>query len=271
LREEGARGFGLLIVNADDWGKDRVTTDRIFDCVRKNVVTSVSGMVFMEDSSRSAEIARNHGLEPGLHLNFTSRFTAPYATGRLLEHLDRTSRFLAVHPIARAIFHPRLVSAFEYLVQAQVDEFQRIYAKAPARFDGHHHMHLCANVLMQRLLPEGTVVRRHFFFTAAERGVVNRLYRQLVDKQLAMRHFLVDYLFNLMPLTPPGRLRRIFSLARESVVELETHPASPEEHRFLLGESFHAFIENVSLGSFSSVVRPEEREPARLSVGSNAR
>jgi hypothetical protein len=66
-----------------------------------------------------------------------------------------------------------------------------------------------------------------------EKSLVNRLYRRAVDRRLAARHRLVDYLYNLSPLEPAERLQRIFSLARNSVVELETHPINPEEHRFL--------------------------------------
>jgi hypothetical protein len=45
-------------------------------------------------------------------------------------------------------------------------------------------------------------------------------------------------LFNLNPLEPE-RLRRIFELAREFIVELETHPVDAAEYRFLTeGELF---------------------------------
>ena len=68
---------GFLIVNADDWGRDAETTDRIFECVVPGAVSSVSAMVFMQDSERAAGIAREHGIEAGLHLNFTTPFSAP--------------------------------------------------------------------------------------------------------------------------------------------------------------------------------------------------
>jgi hypothetical protein len=100
-------------------------------------------------------------------------------------------------------------------------------------------MHLCANVLWGELLPSGTVVRRNFSFQPGEKGLGNRLYRKAVDRTLARRHRLVDFLFSLPPFEPAGRLQRISSLARKSVVELETHPVNPEEYRFLMeGEFF---------------------------------
>src|SRR4029077_20103780 len=63
---------GVLIINADDWGRSQETTDRIAECVAHGAVSSVSAMVFMEDSERSAVIARERGIDAGLHLNFTT-------------------------------------------------------------------------------------------------------------------------------------------------------------------------------------------------------
>src|SRR5213594_3601887 len=72
----GAPSVGLLILNADDWGRDRGTTGRILDCALRGAVSSVSAMVFMEDSERAAAIARERGIDAGLHLNFTTSFSA---------------------------------------------------------------------------------------------------------------------------------------------------------------------------------------------------
>src|SRR5437016_12533100 len=60
---------GRLIINADDWGRDAQTTDRTFECFQHRVLSSASGMVFMEDSARAASIATEQDLDIGLHLN----------------------------------------------------------------------------------------------------------------------------------------------------------------------------------------------------------
>src|SRR5204863_4002166 len=65
---------GRLIVNADDWGRDTHTTACILDCITRGTVTAVSAMVFMEDSERAAAEARQHSVDAGLHLNFTTPF-----------------------------------------------------------------------------------------------------------------------------------------------------------------------------------------------------
>jgi hypothetical protein len=121
------------------------------------------------------------------------------------------------------------------VVNRQLEEFHRLYGEEAARIDGHHHMHLSANVLLGKLLPEGTIVRRNFSFRAGEKNVVNRCYRKIVDRTLAKSHRLVDFFFSLPPLEPVSRLEQIFSLARRCVVELETHPINSDEYRFLTG------------------------------------
>jgi predicted glycoside hydrolase/deacetylase ChbG (UPF0249 family) len=150
-----------------------------------------------------------------------------------LEHQRRLQCFLLRNRLARVFFHPGLAGSFEYVIAAQLEEFQKLYGVAPDRIDGHHHMHLCANVVFGELMPAGTLVRRNFSFSASEKSWMNRLYRRSIDKRLERRHRQVDYLFSLAPVNPADRLQRIFSLSRHAVVELETHPINAEEFRFL--------------------------------------
>lgn len=227
------RRSGMLIINADDWGRDQDTTDRILDCVLHGSVSSTSAMVFMEDSERAADLALNNGVDVGLHLNFTTCFSSSITTGRLAEHSERVARFLRRGRLPQVVYHPGLVDSFEYIVSAQREEFRRIYGVEPRRIDGHHHMHLCANVVFAELLPAGTIVRRNFSFKPAEKSWLNRLYREIIDRQLAKRHCLADFFFSLPPFEPTGRLDRILQLASQSVVEVETHPINRDEYRFL--------------------------------------
>jgi predicted glycoside hydrolase/deacetylase ChbG (UPF0249 family) len=248
---------GFVIVNADDWGRDARTTQCIFDCVKQKTVSAVSAMVFMEDSDRAAAIAVEHGVDAGLHLNFTSPFTSSSRAWRLAEHQRRLTAHLRRHRLAPIVFNPTLVKSFAYVVAAQIDEFRRLYGGDPVRLDGHHHMHLCANVLFGGLLPHGTHVRRNFSFQSGEKSAANRTYRRLVDRMLARRHRLADYLFSLPPLEPPSRLERIFSLARQHVVEVETHPVQPEEYRFLTGGGIFRAAGNVRIAPFPTRSRLE--------------
>ena len=230
------RSQGALNVNADDWGRDRDNTDRTLQCVSRGTVNSVSAMVFMEDSERAASIARAKNVEAGLHLNLTTAFSAKDCPSKLLARQGDLARFLSGNRFAQVLYHPALAKSFEYVVSSQLDEFQRIYGDAPQRLDGHHHMHLCANVLLGRLLPAGTLVRRSFTFGPGEKAWINRCYRGLIDRLLAARHRTADCFFSLIPLNPPERLLRIFALAGSLRVEVETHPVNVEEFRFLMGD-----------------------------------
>ena len=198
-------------------------------------------------------MAREHAIEAGLHLNLTTSFSAPSCSSRLTECQQKIARYLLRHRLAQVVFHPGLINAFEYVVAAQLDEFRRIYGADPERIDGHHHMHLCTNVLLQRLLPPGTIVRRNFSFERGEKSLWNRLYRSVVDRSLARRHRLVDFFFSLPPFEPPERLQRIYSLAHQFVVELETHPVNPEEYKYFTGEGFSRMSANVRIMAASAI------------------
>jgi predicted glycoside hydrolase/deacetylase ChbG (UPF0249 family) len=240
-------GSGVLIINADDWGLDRNTTDRILECAAERRVSTVSAMVFMEDSERAAELSRAEGVYAGLHLNLTTPFSAPKCASALRARQQEIAAWLRGHRFSRALFHPGLRRAFEYVVSSQFDEFERLYGAPPTRIDGHHHMHLSPNVLLAGLLPAHATVRRNFSFQRSEKSYVNRLYRSVIDRVLARRYQVTDYFFSLAPLSPPSRLSEIFSLARTCSVEVETHPAVPDEHRFLMSRTMAEMIAHIRL------------------------
>jgi succinoglycan biosynthesis protein ExoM len=221
-----------VIVNADDWGADLETTDRIFDCFRSGSVSSTSAMVFMADSQRAASLARENALDAGLHLNLTQSFSDQSTPQTLRAHQERLASFPSGGR-RRFLFSPLLASSFEYVVKAQLEEFERLYGTKPGRIDGHHHAHLFANVQWQKLLPAGTIVRRNFTFAAGEKSWVNRTVRAMQDRRLARRHCIADYFFDLQPFDAE-RLRRIVRLARERDVEIECHPARDAEYKFLM-------------------------------------
>ncbi|HZQ21094.1 MAG TPA: ChbG/HpnK family deacetylase [Terriglobales bacterium] len=235
---------GCLIINADDWGQDVQTTDRIFDCFRSGVLSSASGMVFMEDSERAAAFARQQDLDIGLHLNLSDSFSASNVPVRLLNHHEKVRHYLCASPFTRLIYHPGLASSFEYVIASQLEEFARLYGRQPNRIDGHHHMHLSANVMLPRLLPLGTIVRRHFSYERGEKVVRNSAFRFYSSAVLARGYQTTDFLFSLPPLAPFARLERIFTLATNFIVEVETHPAMTEEYRFLTGGNLLSWVHN---------------------------
>jgi hypothetical protein len=228
------RGQATVILNADDWGLDAETTGRTLDCVLRGSISSVSAMVFMEDSERAAVLARRHGIDVGLHLNLTAPFSAPQCSSELKESQRRIARFLRWHRFAPVVYNPVLASAFRSVVEAQLEEFERLYGHPVTRVDGHHHMHLCSNVTLGKLLPAGIMMRRNFSFSAGEKGYFNRCYRRWQDRALARRYRLTDYFFCLTPLDSLDKLRSIFALAARSNVEVEAHLQNEDEYRFLM-------------------------------------
>lgn len=114
-------------------------------------------------------------------------------------------------------------------------------------------MHMASNVLFQRILPEGTKVRRSFSFQPGEKSVVNRWYRKAVDQRLARRHKLTDYFFALSQSFSPDRIRHIVDLAQQSNVELMTHPEIPRDHEFLMSDEFGQQIASVKLAGYDAL------------------
>lgn len=75
----------------------------------REALSSASAMVFMEDSERAAAMAREREIDCGLHLNFTTPFSAPGTPLSLLKHQHRLSAFWCRHCYAQVVFHPALV------------------------------------------------------------------------------------------------------------------------------------------------------------------
>lgn len=240
----------MLIITADDYGETAPATDRILECFRSGSLTSASAMVFMEDSERAAALARGTGLEAGLHLNLTEAFTGCEVADDLRRRQARVARYLNSHRFAQALFNPLLAGAFRSLVKVQWAEFERLYGRPPDFVNGHHHMHLCANVLGQRLLPCRARMRGTFTFRAGEKGRVNRCYRSLVARHLRKSFVTPDCLYSIEPITDTDRLRRIAREALARNVELEVHPEQLDELQFLLSPSFHSLLVGVDLRGF---------------------
>src|SRR6476646_7850978 len=187
----------MLIVNADDWGRSVAETDAALQCAKEGKVTSVSAMVFMNDSERAAELAKENALDVGFHLNFAELFTARSLANNLRNVQESLVRYLMRNKYAQLFYNPFLRDEFAYSYHSQAEEFSRLYGRAPSHIDGHHHMHLCANALLSSLIPAGMKMRRNFSFWRGEKGWVNRSYRALVDRRLAQRYRLADYFFDL--------------------------------------------------------------------------
>ncbi len=243
----------MLIINADDWGRSVTETDAALGCYKRERITSVSAMVFMEDSERAAALARDNQLDVGLHLNFAEGFTADKQPEMLRACQGRLVRFLMRNKYSQLLYNPFLRKAFSYSYHAQAEEFVRLFGKPPSHIDGHHHMHLCANVLLSKLIPAGIKMRRNFSFWPGEKSLLNRAYRGLVDRWLARRYRLADYFFDLTQCIEAKKLGRVAALAKSGNVELMTHPAVQREAEYLLSDEFCGVLQRLELGSYALV------------------
>lgn len=240
----------MLIITADDYGKTRHATDNILECYARDRITCASAMVFMEDSERAASLAIRHSLEVGLHLNFTLPFNASYIPPKLRAMQNRLVSYLTKHKICQAIYNPLLVNAFAYVFQSQQGEFIRLYGKSPDHYNGHHHMHLCANLLASTLIPKGARVRRTFTFDRGEKNPFNLLYRYIIDMLVSRRFISTASFVSIGPVHDQERIGNIFRRAAKENIEMEVHPEYVNEVAFLLGGEYQHLKDSVYKGGF---------------------
>jgi predicted glycoside hydrolase/deacetylase ChbG (UPF0249 family) len=237
----------MIIINADDLGRSTAETDATAELVKRGRLTSVSAMVFMKDSERAAEVAGDMTADVGLHLNFCESWSSPNVPKGLAAEHEALVAFFNRGRYARLVYNPLLRRAFQTVYAAQVEEFERLYGRAPSHTDGHRHLHLCPNMLIDCPIPYGSRVRRNFTFDPYEKGSLNRLYRRIVDAHLGRRYELTDYFFSLAQCLN-GRstpLSRVADLSKSSIVEIMVHPKNPMEFNYLIGDKFPHTLNNV--------------------------
>jgi len=245
----------MLIVNADDLGRDREASITCLAGFAEGSITSASVMVFMRDSEGAAGSAQEAGLETGLHLNLTQPYDGPGVADSLRRSQQSVVRYLRLGKWAQVVYNPLLNRDFSVSVQAQLDEYRRLFHGDPAHFNGHNHMHLCMNMLFKPLIPAGSAVRRSFTFRRGEKGILNRLYRRGVDAWLEGRYRTTDAFFSVDPTSDLVRLGRIVDLARKMSVELMVHAWRPDQFKLLKSNEFRKLITSSSCGTFSMLAR----------------
>jgi chitin disaccharide deacetylase len=240
----------MLIVNADDLGRSKAATDTALACYAQKRISSTSAMVFMADSERAAELALSAGIDVGMHINLSEQFSANSVPPQLRDYHGEVCRFLTLNKYALVLFNPFLAKNFQYVFKAQYTEFLRLYGRPPSHLDGHQHMHLATNMLIQRILPCGFKVRRSFSFQAGEKNFINRCYRNVVDKYVVHRHRTTDYFFSIAHYLDSDRLEYVINLAQEKNVELMVHPELQKEYNFLMSDQCSKALSKVHFVSY---------------------
>jgi len=209
-------------------------------------------MVFMDDSERAAERANDVKMDVGLHLNLSQRFTSSVPV-RLRDCHDRVVGFLTSSKYSVLLYNPALRRQFRYVYDAQVEEFTRVYGRQPSHVDGHQHRHLCANVLIDRVIPPNERVRRSFSFWPGEKSAINRTYRRVVDRVLARRYRVTDFFFSLEHCLHTDGMARVFELSQRANVELMTHPRNGGEFTYLMSDRYLSALRGLRIGTYSAL------------------
>jgi predicted glycoside hydrolase/deacetylase ChbG (UPF0249 family) len=239
----------MLIINADDLGRDQRATANSIACYREGLITSASAMVFMADSRRAADLALDAGLETGLHLNLSLPFDGPEVPLTLRDNQFALGNCFRSSKWSQVLYHPLLRKKLEYVFKAQYDEYCRLFKSEPVKIDGHHHLHLCMNMIVDHPIPPGCRVRRNFSFEADEKDLINRTYRRLVDAWLVRRYCCTDSFYSIKPINA-RRLEKIMSQAGSTNVEMMVHPDKADEYAFLGSLEYRALIEGVPQGTY---------------------
>ena len=228
----------MLIINADDWGRSIEETNLTNNLIKKKRLSSISAMVFMSDSKRASQIANESGIDVGLHINFSERFSGKVSDDLLNSYHQNIRNYLAFSKYSLLLYNPFIQKQFRYVFNSQIKEFIRLYNKPPCHINGHHHFHLATNILLSKIIPEDTLVRRNFTFRPNEKNIINRTYRKIVDSWLSRRYLTTDYFFALSTLIKKNLVDTVVDLSKNSFVELETHPIETIEYNYLLSVEF---------------------------------
>lgn len=244
---------GPLIINADDFGGNRLATDRIVECFAAGRITSTSAMVYMDDSERAASFARSRALSVGLHLNVTQEFEDPATPPTVRERQTRVARYFAGRGLRRVTFNPALNACVRRCVSDQLERFRELFGREPTHIDGHNHAHLNPTVLLA--LPKGvhtrTSERQSDGFT--RRGALMREARHTF---IARRYVTTDYFLAIDQLGPSPTDSAIESLlepADRASVEIMVHPDRDSNYRLLMSDAWLRALRDRALGSFADL------------------
>jgi chitin disaccharide deacetylase len=231
----------MLIVNADDYGLIKETTDKILYCFVQKRINSASAMTFMSDSERAADIALKTQLPVGLHLNLDENYTGSAIPSTLREKQQKIASYLNARKWNQVLYNPLLRNLVDYVFQAQWEEFIKLYHEEPQRLDGHRHMHLCMNMLFSGKIPEGIRIRRNFTFSHGEKNILNRFYRRLIDWWLKSKFLCTDIFYSMNPIDLV-KIKQLVELSETSDVEIMVHPGIKNEYTFLMSSEWKNLI-----------------------------
>jgi predicted glycoside hydrolase/deacetylase ChbG (UPF0249 family) len=238
----------MLIVNADDLGASRASTDAIIAAYDEGLITSASAMVWMWDGPRAARLARERQIPVGMHLNLTLPFrdlAAPANVrdlqGELTLEFDARSGSSDAKP--PLIPDDRIATA----IADQLAAFRALFGE-PTHLDGHHHVHLHPSVLacLPPELPIRPPLRRpaHLATAPTRRDRLLRMMFQTIDGCVDIQH--------IHPALGGADLRWL-DYSRRHTLEVMVHPQAESEQRALRTHEWKEALSALTLGSYADV------------------
>lgn len=184
-----------LILNADDYGRDKKTTDAIIESFRQGYITQMSLMVNMGDSERAVNIFKETGLDTvvGLHLNLIEGVPITEEIKNYANWCDGNGSFnnaIRSRPIFWKIADEAEKKAVEGELTAQITKY-RNYGLKPFHCDGHQHCHVRWSI-MPILFP----LLRDFGFRSVRRPNNIRLLNFSMRRPSLRERFLNAIFFN---------------------------------------------------------------------------
>jgi predicted glycoside hydrolase/deacetylase ChbG (UPF0249 family) len=248
---------GLLIVNADDYGIDRPTSDAILACLASGSITSATAMVWMEDSRRAAGEfpLGGGGAGLGLHLNLIEPYTADDVPPTARERQASLAAYFRSFPLALWLYNPATARRVNDCIADQLDAFRELYRREPTHVDGHQHVHLCPTALASRSLRSVPKLRPSFTFQHGEKPFPNRAYREALNALIRRRYVTPRWFVSVRSVgrelggAGEERLRGTERLS----AEVMTHPGWDDEFRYLGSDAWRAELERASLGTYAEL------------------
>jgi predicted glycoside hydrolase/deacetylase ChbG (UPF0249 family) len=255
---------GLLVVNADDFGGNRLASDRILHCFAAGGITSTSAMVYMSDSRRAAELVRASGLPVGLHLNLTQEFEDEATPAAVRSRQARARRHLSGQRLTRVAINPPLIPLIKRCIADQLACFRELYGGEPTHIDGHNHVHLSPTVLLA--LPRGVAVRTADSNPEAQPGL-GTVIRRARHRFIAHRQLSTERFFAIDPVAASPTAMSIEALlanADSQSVEVMTHPDRDRDYALLMSAQWLQALKRRTVGSFRDLPARPARDDARL-------
>lgn len=208
-------------------------------------------MVHCSDSERAAELAKDARLPVGLHLNLTEVFSSASVPSDVCKRQAIAVRRLGANKYARWIAWPGLARIVAACISDQLEEFDRLYG-APTHIDGHHHIHISANVLAAGALPRHLPIRRSFTFEPDERSTLNRAFRKIVNLLVSSRWQTANRFLDIGDFVgaKAAALRKV-QHADDGLVEVMCHPES--DWALLTSDVWASVLSRYELGSYKAL------------------